>query len=103
MEGAFIANLAGKSWMKERRTWETWSSGGVQSKDEFKLLLCHFFPPLRSFGSVNKLKTELLIEVTSRMKSLEGFEIDLSIVFFLAEGDGFLHQSMAKTPTPNLR
>ena len=75
----------------------------VQSKRELKLLLCHLFPPLSSFGLVHKPKTKLLIEVASRMKSLEGFEIDLSIIFLLAEGDGFLHQSTAETPIPNLR
>jgi len=89
MEGVFIANLRGKLRKK------LGDQIGVQSKKELKLLLCQLFSPLGSFSLVNKPKTKLLIEVASRMKSLEGFEIDLSIVFLLAEGDGFLHQSMA--------
>ena len=51
---------------------------GVQSKKEFKLLLGHLFPPLSSFNLLHKPKPEFLMEVTSRMKSLEGLEIDLS-------------------------
>ena len=52
---------------------------------------------------VAKEMSEFLIEVTSRMKSLEGLEVDLSVIFFPTEGDGLFHQPTAKTLTPNLR
>jgi len=51
---------------------------GVQSKKEFILLLGHLFPPLSPFSLLHEPKPEFLIEVTSRMKSLEGLEVDLS-------------------------
>jgi len=75
---------------------------GVRSKKELKPLLCHLFPPLSPFGLVHQLKTELLIEVASGVKSLKGLQIDLFVVLLPAEGDSFLHQFVPQTSPPNL-